>query len=127
MDKLNFFPTGQERKKEVREKEKLTQALEKKHHWSPLKNFTWEDSALGYKSTRDSFEFYSSFQNFFAAVLPESEKSLRNYIEKILEGRKGKAIGVEFGGTGVTLFRGFTPNFFRQTVGVTLIDYKKYP
>lgn len=49
---------------------------------------------------------------------------MRDYVESVLKERRGCAIGIEFGGVGTRLFSGFSPNFFTQTVGVTLIDHR---
>ncbi len=48
--------------------------------------------------------------------------SLKEYIEDLLRGREGQAIGIDFGGLGSRVFRGFDKGFFRQTLGITLGD-----
>ncbi|MBI2627634.1 hypothetical protein HYW72_01755 [Candidatus Nomurabacteria bacterium] len=56
-----------------------------------------------------------------------TEKILKEYIEKTLtpKGKKQDLCAAEFGGPGSRLFRGFTPLFFRQTVGVCLKDIRE--
>lgn len=62
-----------------------------------------------------------SFSNRFSDVLP-SGNDLREYIETTFASQKGKLIGLELGGPGVELFRGFSPGFFLRTAGVCLTD-----
>ena len=80
------------------------------------------------------------FGDQFAIVLPEILKEekkrdefgfLKNpkifqiYIEQTLSKEKKQDLtAVEFGGPGSNLFRGFTKNFFRKTVGVCLKDIR---
>ena len=63
-----------------------------------------------------------SFTESFNRVIPEGD--IRKYIEHILESRKGRAIGIEFGGVGENLFRDFSGGFFQKTFGVTLVDHR---
>jgi len=48
--------------------------------------------------------------------------SFKEYIEDILRGREGQAIGIDFGGVGSRVFRGFSKGFFKRTLGLTLGD-----
>jgi hypothetical protein len=71
-----------------------------------------------------------SFENDFGQLIPErignlEHLNLKQYIEKVLENRRGKALGIEFGGPGRRLFSGFTPGFFAKTAGVALNDMQK--
>jgi len=50
---------------------------------------------------------------------------MRSYIESSLDGKRGKALGIEFGGIGSNLFRGFSKGFFKETFGITLADHRK--
>lgn len=81
--------------------------------------YFWLDSSLDGGSS----SFYSSFKN----VLPENVRFLREYIEETLKSRKGEAVGVEFGGIGLNAFGRFTPDFFKKSVGLTLVDHRDYP
>jgi len=70
-----------------------------------------------------------SFSSAFHCVLPERyEKDqftgLKNYIENDLKETKGSNIGVEVGGIGNNLFRGFSKDFFKKTYGITLIEHR---
>lgn len=73
------------------------------------------------------------FRKTFGISLPENyeenlkEGRLKKYIEETLlseKREKPNLTAVEFGGPGSKLFSGFTPNFFRQTVGVCLKDIR---
>ena len=66
-----------------------------------------------------------SFEGTFLDVLPEGQTNLKEYIETTLTGKKGEAIGVEFGGLGSELFAGFSPGFFKKTAGITLADNRE--
>lgn len=118
---MNFdeFPTGIKRKRELQyngqnirkfEKEGLKKILTTDH-------YMWIDSPL-----EGSHEPGKSFDWFFAKLIPRTE-TLRSYIEKILESKNGKAVGVEFGGPGLNVFKGFTPGFFKSSVGITLVNH----
>jgi len=82
----------------------------------------------------------SSFFYAFRSTLPPSrtqpipllEKkydAFRKYIEETLrQGDTKNLAAIEFGGPGYRLFDGFTPNFFKQTLGVCLkYDQKNEP
>ena len=66
----------------------------------------------------------STFENTFRYILPPGAGTLRWYIEESFEGKKGKAIGIEFGGPGSALFAGFSKGFFARSLGVTLTDVR---
>lgn len=125
MPNIDKFPTGQKRKKEVSSKIELADEFEVTGLEKIIKNghYTWVDSPL--EETRSYIEG-RSFSDSFSYVLPEKNIGLKQYIEKSLEARKGKAIGVEFGGIGSQLFSGFSPNFFAKSMGVTLVDQRTH-
>ncbi|TSC87171.1 MAG: hypothetical protein G01um10148_276 [Parcubacteria group bacterium Gr01-1014_8] len=70
-----------------------------------------------------------SFDETFKRVLPVEtlphERNLRRYIERTFEHKKGGVIGIEFGGPASRLFAGFTPGFFKKSLGVSIRDYRK--
>jgi len=114
------FPFGKEnRKREIESKQKKIgkeQLLGTLFGITP-RGYTLRDSPLeGHPST---------FDGTFRRVLPEGETSLRGYIEKELASRKGKAVGIEFGGPGRELFAGFSEGFFQKTAGVPLVDPRR--
>ncbi len=114
-----LFPKGQERKKTV---ERIAQEAARfkdigEIEILDLEHYTWIDSPLDSSNE-------GSFVNSFKDLLPKGEVSLRNYIETALKERKGSAIGVEFGGIGSRLFRGFTPDFFARSIAVSLLDHR---
>jgi len=122
MNKFDTFPTGKKRK------EIIEQITQKANDFTTngeieildFEHYTWVDSSLDGPERIGGRSFADSFQG----VLPEGEKSFKNYIETTLKERKGKAIGVEFGGIGSRLFRGFTPGFFARSIAVSLIDHR---
>ncbi len=69
-------------------------------------------------SLEDPFDG-GSLRNSFKGILG-GEKSLKKYIEDKLESKKGKAVGVEFGGNAVDVFKGFSKDFFIKSVGICL-------
>src|SRR3989344_5840980 len=73
-------------------------------------NWNFKDSELAYTT--------SSFEQSFSRMVPD----LRHHTEHELANRKGDAIGIEFGGPGGKMFRGFSKSFFKKTIGVTLSD-----
>jgi hypothetical protein len=79
-------------------------------------NFPWRyfDTALANDK--------NSFEAWFAGVLPEGETSLQEYVEKILAPKPFKR-GLEIGGIGTRLFKGFTPGFFDASAGVSLTNF----
>lgn len=62
-----------------------------------------------------------SISNTFEPVVPKGT-SLKEYIENELQDDHGKATGLELGGSGSSLFAGFSAGFFKNTAGVTLVD-----
>ena len=64
-----------------------------------------------------------AFSRNFCSVIGE-ERSLKRYIEGVLQKKRGQAIGIEFGGLGINLFKGFSPGFFKQSIGVSLSDHR---
>lgn len=90
----------------------------------------------GYDKEEKDWTIYdSSLANFggtFDISLPKNlERSFfilevfEEYIERILlDEKKRDLTAVEFGGPGSKLFSGFTPGFFKKTVGVCLKDIR---
>lgn len=81
--------------------------------------YSWLDSGLD--------EYSSHFPMFetFEMVIPRVEgkpHSIRAFVESALRDRAGRARGLELGGVGARLFRGFSEGFFSKTAGVTLVD-----
>ena len=116
------FPKGQERKKTV---EQIAQKVARfkdvgEIEILDLEHYTWVDSSLDNPREFDGASFVNSFKD----LLPKGETSLRNYIETVLKEKKGSAIGIEFGGVGSRLFRGFTPDFFARSIAISLIDHR---
>lgn len=65
------------------------------------------------------------FETTFSKVLPEKYQEtggLKRYIEEVLAPKKGSAVGLELGGPGSQLFRGFSSEFFNKTAGICLVD-----
>jgi len=117
---LEHFAEGKERKKLLKESTEKIKKFKENAKTEYLKgHYLWLDSPLDKKDEFKSRTFKESFQE----ILPEGEKSLRHYVEDVLKDKKGQAVGVEFGGIGVKLFDGFTKNFFKKSVGVSLIDH----
>ena len=77
--------------------------------------YTWLDSPI------DASWYYITMEDTFERLLPQSVR-LHTYIEKLLEDKASKARGLELGGVGARMFRGFSPDFFAQTAGVALAD-----
>ena len=122
MNKFNTFPTGKERKKTIEKNRQATTEFKNEGRRGVIDRYSWRDSPIG----EDEDEYFykgKPFDRSFQSGLTEG-KRLKAYIETVLESRKGKAIGVEFGGVGSNLFSGFTPRFFLKSVGVTLIDHR---
>lgn len=67
----------------------------------------------------------TSFFDTFRSVLPDGTESLTSYIEQVLKAKRGRALAIEFGGTGSKLFANFSPRFFARTCGVTLVDHSR--
>ncbi len=63
--------------------------------------------------------FFATFQKVIDAP------TLKEYIESKLENKKGEAVGIEFGGLGIRLFRGFSDGFFKKTMAVSLSNLKE--
>ena len=80
------------------------------------KKYSWLNSSLDGGSS----SFFYSFED----ILPKGTISLRDYIQSTLEEKRGKAVGVEFGGIGVKVFSEFPPGFFKKSIGMTLLDHR---
>ena len=115
---MKSFPTGIERKELIRKAAEKAQEIidQGKTGKEGVSKYGFKDSALDSGNGR----FLDSFKN----VLPEGEKELRAYIEKTLKAKKGKAVGIEFGGMGYNLFSSFQEGFFKKSMGVTLVNDK---
>jgi hypothetical protein len=126
MHNKDIFPRGQQRKKVIEEFNEKSSNDRRKEVSTKIENreYTWLDSSMEMNSSNP---FLDSFEESFEKVLPLDNTILKNYIENTLRNRKGKAIGVEFGGVGSKLFSEFTPGFFKQSVGITIFDHRKNP
>ncbi len=121
-----FFPQGKDRKELLEKNSEAIQQYKKEE----ILNLKKQPGLLNffrktphYRDTNSPLENgNSNYSLFFEAVLPEGQKNLRSYIESSLAEKKGAALGVEFGGIGSNLFRGFSKGFFKESVGVTLVD-----
>lgn len=95
-------------------------AIEKAHFVKDGRH-GWEVQDSPLMPSRFSLGNENSFHEAFKSTLPEGT-NLRRYVETVLGSRKGKAIGVEFGGLGSKLFSGFSNGFFERSLGVALFD-----
>lgn len=98
----------------ISEAHKRTIDMQKEEKRSPLGTVPW----LCYDSSS------ASFTSTFAPLLPEGTTKIVDYVEQMLVRKKGRAIGIEFGGSGSRLFYDFSEGFFCQTAGVTLADQR---
>ncbi len=80
------------------------------------------DSALDSSASNNHSAGATMYSTFYQII--DHHESLREYVENILQKHKGSAIGIEFGGLGINLFKSFTPGFFKQSIGVSLSDYR---
>lgn len=121
MINFNGFPSGTERKKDRAEVRADT--IEMQSLGENVKKFyEWLDSPLDTPKGKDGWK--GSMAASFEGILPEGEKSLKKYIEDTIKTKKGKAVGIEFGGIGTNIFSEFSHNFFVQSVGVSLVDHR---
>ncbi|MFA6386189.1 MAG: hypothetical protein WCW04_00230 [Candidatus Paceibacterota bacterium] len=114
-----FFPQGKERKdllksnaegiNKAQEEDRLE--MRENHNYGNIDSHLEKEGA--------------SFSYFFRNILPEGQKDLRSYVESSFKEKQGKALGVEFGGVGSNLFRGFSKGFFKETFGITLADHRE--
>lgn len=117
-----FFPSGQDRKQELAQNEKVRSDFKRDGKDLIDKGrYSWLDSGLDHASHGIG---EACFHDSFGRLLPESVKSLKLYIEGVLSERKGQAIGIEYGGVGINLFAGFDKDFFARSIGVTLVDHR---
>lgn len=65
----------------------------------------------------------NSYEAWFREVLPESQPNMQQYIEETL-GCDKQHTGLELGGPGTELFRGFSPGFFAASAGICLVDVR---
>jgi len=122
MNDLEKFPTGKKRKEIIRENQEKIKHFEVtgKEEINLNKHYTFVDSSLDNYSTSKGVPFFESFYR----VLPRSSENMTNYIQKFLKPKRGKAIGLEFGGIGSGVFHSFSPGVFAKSVGVTLVDHR---
>lgn len=64
--------------------------------------------------------FPSEYDWFFAEVL--EGKAIKDYVHGVFKDRLGDLVGMELGGPGRKLFKGFSEGEFKKTVGVELVD-----
>ncbi len=124
MSDFERFPTNKEESEKVikRNQEKIENfKIYGKEKIKKDKHYGFLDSSLDDYSTSKGIPFAESFYY----ILPRSNKNLTRYIKECLETKKGKAIGVEFGGIGSSVFKSFPRGFFAKSVGVTLVDHRE--
>ncbi len=63
-----------------------------------------------------------SYLSTFKDTLPDNYNSIQQYVESVLAHKSGNAICVDFGGIGTGVADGFTKNFLKQSIGVTIAD-----
>lgn len=121
---LVFEPTKERalKIKELKDKTISAQRRENKHTWGVYWDIA-DSPLLPTEQKMHKGKPIVSFQESFAPVLPEKE-NIKDYVERILAEKRGEAIGIEIGGTGSALFRGFSDGFFQKTAGVNLTDYR---
>jgi len=113
-----LFPTGKKKRSELlalKREEISAHTLKAKEDQKP--SFSWFNSPLNGS--------YESLQATFDDVLTSDKHydfGLKDYIERALVQKKGRAVGIEFGGVGSSLFAGFSLHFFKKTAGVVLVD-----
>jgi len=125
------FSSGRERKKILLEhaisvdqlKEDSDDIVRLESHY----NYTALNSPLdsSHDKSEYNYEREVSFYRTFRKILPEGVTSLRQYIEEVLADKKGRAVGMEFGGIGVNAFSGFTRGFFKRSFGIVLGDHRE--
>ncbi len=117
MDNFDRFPTGKKRKEIVADNKDGIDSFKRvgKDLINNRYHYTVLDSGISGPH---------SFEESFTYVLPVGSEGLRDYIEKTLKNKKGKAIGIEFGGIGSKLFHEFSDKFFIKSIGVTLVDHR---
>jgi len=122
MNSFNAFPTGRERKSVIRKNEAKIDHFKDTGRKRILDecHYSWVDSAIDDPNDGDGEPFHESFKD----LLPYKSLTLKNYIETTIKERKGKAIGVEFGGIGTKLFSGFSSGFFAKSIAVSLVDHR---
>ncbi len=109
MDFKRYMITGAKRKETLRYM---------KETYANRALYAVTNSTLDLEGSRYGYSFYY----YFAPVIEEAS-SLREYIEKVLENKKGKAIGCEFGGEGY-FFKEFSSGFFAQSLAVSLYPFR---
>lgn len=93
------------------------------------KERNWESNGVYDSSLKDfARTFLQSLPNWVDLVdeqQKDAEHAFRDYVEETLSGKeKHDLTAAEFGGSGSELFKGFTADFFRRTVGVCLKDIR---
>lgn len=110
-------------KHSLEKRENVTQLSRAEQRAVVERNFVWIDSPLE-SDPHDTDPRSDTIAESFRKLLPGRERNVKNYIEQTLKERAGKAIGIEFGGPGSELFRGFSKGFFEKSLGVTLLDHR---
>ena len=105
-------------KKDIDERRKLTEDL-----------VELENAALGGGDELMGWKYYDSrlekFDDRFGEVLPNGFTSISGYVEEFYLDKKGDMVGMELGGPGIKLFHELSPDYFKKTVGVTLVIPEK--
>ena len=69
-----------------------------------------------------------SYENTFEPLFVEEGRydygRLKGFIEETLSSKRGKALGVDFGGPGRRVFAEFSPGLFAKTAGIVLTDFR---
>src|SRR3989344_3050811 len=102
---------GTQRKKAI---QSYRNRIEEFSRGIPDGHYSWINSELDglfLRSFQTTFENIPSFKKMWRL----KNISLSMYIETILKEKKGKAVGIEFGGPGSRLFNGFTKGFFLKS------------
>jgi len=99
----------------IGERTEKNESIEKAHDW-PI-----QDSGLVSTTEEQIYPYNYIFRELYPSNFPD----IRGFLEKRFESKKGKLIGVEFGGVGKQLFSDFSPGMFERTAGVTLVDRNK--
>lgn len=120
----SVFPKGEDRKKILNEAKKWAEGhVGNASKVNEEQGYRLLDSPLEIRGSQAKDENIS-FTKTFAPVTPDSDPTFKDYIQHSLIERKGKAIGVEFGGIGSNLFTGFDKGYFQKTFAVTLADHR---
>lgn len=120
-----FFPRGKERKEYIERWGEINIEQQARERELGLHvAHSWVDTGL-YGNERDM-----PFTLYFEGVVPKDEKDLGTYVKSCIEstGKQGKALGIEFGGQGYSLFNDFeklSPGLFRKSLAVAFTKNTK--